>query len=164
MALTVTQCVAEVVSRISGKLAAVGLSTVATDANPDVKRAVRRGLLWVGVSPADPAAVTDDDVASVATDDVEKFFDGSTLEALIACLGQCAGVDQQVGLHEAKLSQLSAQIKAMIDFYTAKLAKPYGPQTATGGAVGTMSTGQPIPNDPFDPVCSRSRPGYWPYP
>ncbi len=163
MAITVANTESEVVTRLRGKLVRLSLSVLVNGSNPDLKGPIRRSLGWVGMSPAAPPAVTDADLADVTGWDVEKLFDAATLEALYVCLGNCASVDETVGLNSQSLSQLSAQILAMIKALEERLTKPYGPNVQ-GGAVGQMAGGVPMPNDTFNVRRSRVNPCTWPYP
>lgn len=165
MPLTVSAVVDKVVGRFGGLLAAVGLSAVRDDTNADLVEAVRAACVRVGVTTAEPGTVTDTDLAAVAGPRADKLIDAARLEALYtAQVAAAALVDVVVGDNEQKLSQIRTGLDAAVKFLEARLAQPYGPSAVPAPAVGSMTTGDPMPNDPLNPWRSRVNPCLWPYP
>jgi hypothetical protein len=163
MPLTVASVENEVVGRLRGKLTALSLSTVNDGTNVDLAGPIRKALSYLGLAAADPVAAVDDDVSGITGQDAERFYDAVTLEALYVCLGNCVGIDEQVGTNLQKNSQIADQIRALIKVYEDKLTKPFGPNVPRS-ACGQLAGGDPMVNDPLNPYRSASRPGYWPYP
>ena len=164
MALTVAVVVADVVARVGvNTLTAVGLSTLADATNPDVVRAVRSALRYVGADAADPATVTDADLTGITGARAEKLYDAARLETLYSALGASAAeFDNVVGDNGQKASQIRDGIAKAIAMLEDRMRRPYGPMVPSS-TVGTMSAGVPMPNDPLRP-CSRVNPWTWPYP
>ncbi len=166
MPLTLASVDTVLVGRLRGKLASLSLSVLVDGTNPDLMDSIRKALAWVGVVPADPALVTDADLAPIpAGGPTERFLDAATLELLYVMLGQCVDVDQMLDSEQQMLSQVARQIEAMIKMLEARLLKPYGPGMVKP-VVAPSPVGVPIPNDPFIVPNRTSYSGYpyWPYP
>ncbi len=159
--MTVDEAINEIVGSLLGKLTIVGLSVVRDHTNPDVIGSVRKGLGYVGVTPAAFIPV-DADLAGITGWNVEKLLDAATLETCYKIEGSAVLYDQKIDTEEKDLSKVAEDIRAMIRILQDKLAKPYGPNQLKG-QVGSPPA-QPIPNDPFDPCRSRGNPFAYPYP
>jgi hypothetical protein len=163
MPVTRAAAEAEVVSKLKGLMSSrfVSLSTASDGSNPDLNGPLRRAILYLGGSTVDPIVVTDADFVPFAGWQLERLIDVARIETLKVLLGQLAFVDTKVDGDSQALSQLAAQIKAMIaDLESAA----FGP-TIPVFAAGTMTSNPYIPNDPFAGRRSRSDPARdWPYP
>lgn len=163
MPLTRTTLASELVDRAGGFLSAAGLSVARDATNATAMLAGRKALSRLSIVPADPMALADGDLATVPSARVEEYLAAANLETLRIILQHCGGVDQQVGTHEQRLSQLRDSVLAAIESAEKALIDEYGPVHAEESAVSTANA-TAIPNNPFDPFVSRSRTGYWPYP
>lgn len=157
MPLTVSGVVADVVGRLRGKLAFVGLSVVKDSTNVDVVPAVRDALSYVGLTSADPENVADSDLASIANP--KLFRDAATLETLYIIRGAFSEFDETLGVHEQKIDQVRAGIETMIADLESRVPKP----NIITAALGNMAM-LPMPNDPFIPCISRTPCWTYPYP
>ncbi len=157
MALTVVGCETEIVGRLLGKLNRVGMSVATDETNLDAIACTRKGLSYLGLSPADPTTVVDADLVNVKGFACEKLFDSATLEYLYRILGQCSGVDVKAGDNELYLSQLADEVQAEIKQYEARLIKPYGPMVPTGAMGHMVDPIRPEPHFPhrwgWGPIC-----------
>jgi hypothetical protein len=148
------------------------MSTVTTGANASLKGPIRRALKELGYPTASPLSVTDSDLSAVLADvattpaavawRVERLADLAVLQALRSVLGKTTEVDYQAGQDREYLSQFATSVRAEIAALEVVTSRPYGPDTLP--AVVSPMTDAPMPNDPFNPCRSASRPGYWPYP
>lgn len=163
MPLTRVTLATEIVDRAGGFLSAAGLSVAKDATNTIAMIAGRKALARVGVTPADPVALADADLTSVPASRAEEYLAAANLEALRLILQNCGGVDQQVGNHEQRLSQLRGSVVAAIEAAEKALVDEYGVYQPEDSAVSTANPAY-IPNNPFDSLNSRSRYGYWPYP
>lgn len=161
MSLTVAGIEGELVAKLRGMLANRfwTLSTVTTGSNPDLRGPIRRAVLSLGGTTADPLAVVDADVAGFSGWDVERLLDFARLETLRVCLGQSMFVDVQVEQDMQRLSQIKDDLMDQIAYYEQLTSKATGPNR--GAAVVGKMTGSTIPNDPFPP-CRHTKPGHWP--
>ena len=161
MSLTVAGIEAELVAKMRGKLANSywTLSVVTDGTNPDLRGPIRRAVLSLGGTTADPLAVADADVAGYSGWDVERLLDFARLETLKVCLGQSLFVDVQAEQDMQRLSQITSQIMAEIASLEQRVNEAVGPNRGVG-VVGKM-TGSTIPSDAFPPYRHR-KPGHWP--
>lgn len=163
MPLTRATLASEIVDRAGGFLSAAGLSVARDATNATAMIAGRKALSRLDILPADPVALSDADLSAVPAIRAEEYLAAAHVEALKIVLGHCGGVDQQVGTHEQRLSQLRDSVKAAIEIAQKALDDEFGPPHVSGTAVSKADP-SPIPNNPFDPFATRSRQGYWPYP
>lgn len=155
MPLTVVAIEADILSRVKGKMAYVSMNITSDTPNPDLAGPIRRAARFVGIEPANPLAVADDDVASLVGWQAEQLSDAATLQTLKSIQGQLAEFDVKVGNDAEMYSQVSAQVAAQIAALETALSKPYGPAMPT--LSGGQMSGRFIPNDPLAP-CEGGHP------
>lgn len=163
MPLSRVSLATEVVGRARGFLVAAGLSVALNDTNAVVMLAGRKALARVGLSPADPGVLADDDVAAVPAAKVERYFDAATLETLRIILLNLASPDQSVDNDEQKLSQIADALRKAIAILEDEIKETYGASSPQSIAVGRITKGSPLPNDARDAINTHTFP-YWPYP
>jgi hypothetical protein len=163
MPLTRATLANELVERAGGFMLSAGLSVARDATNPAVMIAGRKALARVDRSPVDPVSLSDADLTGVIAARTEEYLDTAHLEILKVILAHCGKVDQQVGQHEQRLSQLADAVRKAIELMDAHIRDEYGSPASGITAVGVPTT-PAIPNNPFDPIASRSREGWWPYP
>lgn len=161
MPLTVSGIETELVAKLRGKLSNAywTLSVLTNGSNPDLRGPIRRAVLSLGGTTADPLAVVDADVAGFSGWDVERLIDFARLETLKVCLGQSLYVDVQAEQDMQRLSQITSQLQSEIAYLEQRVNEAVGPNRSPA-VVGSM-TGSTIPNDPF-PRYQYRRPGHWP--
>lgn len=157
-------------------MAFVGKSVVTDGSNPSLNGPIRRALASLGFACSSPPAVTDADLAPVLpagsttpTADAwrfERLIDLACLTALRNVLWFTTGedVDWKAGIDEVKASQFVTQLGKDIAQLEEAVSKPLGPDAPAISVGGMLPDPGRMPNDPFDPCRSRSRPGMWPYP
>lgn len=163
MPLTRATLAGELVDRVGGILSAAGLSVARDATNAPAMIAGRDALARVGRVPADPMALADADLSPIPNARVREYVAYATICVLRIALQNCGKVDQQVGTHEQRLSQLRDAIVAAIGDAEDAFEAEFGPLAPGDTAVSTANPAA-IPNNPYDPIGSRSRQGYWPYP
>lgn len=130
MPLTVDQAVSEVVGKLGGKLAFVGLSVVRDHTNPDVTPAVRDALWYYEAVPADFPAVSDFDLSTIP--DPKRYLDACVLETLYRIQGAMLAVDMKVDKNSQNLSQLRDDVAAMVADYQSRVPRPNYPRATIG--------------------------------
>lgn len=159
MPLTLAVVQTSIVNRIGGKMQQAFLTLVADGTNPVLMDACRDALLYVGVVPADPATVTDADLAKVPARRVKTYTDAAILEALYVVAGRMPDAfDQRIQGNDQKLHQIMDDLAALINEYKAKVPKLNTPGMAAGAGCGV-----PIPNDAFNPPVSYAPFPYRPF-
>lgn len=133
MPITLAAMEGEVVNRIGGKMALAGMSVATDGTNSAIHPAIRDGLAYVGLAPADPIAVTDADVAAVPVRHFKAYRDSCTLEALYIVQGVIQDAfDQQIEEDRQALHQIAADIAAMIANYEARVPRLNLPSFGVG--------------------------------
>jgi hypothetical protein len=158
MALTVAALEAEIITRIGGKWGQAQLSVLTNGSNPDLKSPIRRGLRYVGLTPADPITPVDADLAAVPATSAEVYMDAATLEALYVCQGRFQqGFDQKVQDQQQWLHQIMTDLAAMIADYQSRVPKLNLGKTS----VGHLEHGEHIPRDRPGNLWGGLYGGYW---
>lgn len=160
MSLTVAGTHAVIVERVGGRMTLAKLS-VAPDSNglvPKLSGPCRDALAYLGLVPADPAAVADADLARVPPGRAKVYFDAATLEALYVIQGNLSfAFDQKVEAEQQMLHQLEEDLETLIAQYLSRVPKLNVMRTGVG-----QPPCRPIPNDANLPPVSY-HPGGWPY-
>lgn len=135
MAVTRAQVEAILVSRLGPLLTKAGMDTTTIGSNSDLNDPIGWALRQNSYTVTDISDVTDTDLASLVTDDIDKMLDFAELRTLESILGNLALVDVKVGSRAENLSQLAKQLETRIDKLTKKLEDTYGlsvPSMETG--------------------------------
>lgn len=161
MAMTVDQAVSEVVGRLAGKLAFVGLSVVPDHTNPAVTPAVRDALFYFGMTPSDYPTIDDADLAGLT--EPKRFIDAATLETLYRIQGAFVAVDMKVDKNQQWLSQFKDDLESMIAGYLALF--PNIPRSSVGQLAAPGTLPSPYPPPPCVTPAHFDGPwGNWGYP
>ena len=123
MALTRADAEEVLVSRLSGLLAAAGMAVTYDGSNADLADPLAWALRRMGTDPASPVTVTDGDLSGLGAADYDDYLDLAEYRTLQTIQGHLAVVDITAGPRTEKLSQLAAQVKAMIEAKAASLAE-----------------------------------------
>lgn len=127
--MTISRQDAEVVliARVGKMLTAADLDgTTKNGGNEDLSDPIAVAVRMCGGSVASLRVVTDDDLAGVATDDIDKFFDVAEARVLENVLGNLDDVDLSVGPRKESFSQLAEQTEKKLTRLQKKLEKEYG--------------------------------------
>jgi hypothetical protein len=162
MPLTVAAIESELLVRVGPYLARVGLDgTTAGGANAALRGPVRRAILAVGGSMADPITPSDADVAAVRGPALERLLDVAELRALENCWGNWPKVNFSAGGNSQELGDLSSRLEKRIASLQARTRGPYGPGDPSlprPSATGIIKAGRCDSGDPWARPC----PGPWP--
>lgn len=124
------------ISRTGPLLTKAGLDgTTITGTNPDLNDAIGWALRQTDYTVTDIGNVSNADLASVVTADIDKLLDFAELRVLKNILGNISAVDVKLGPRSESLSQLANQIEKKID----RLVK--GLQSAYGYSATSLETG-----------------------
>ncbi len=112
--------------------------------NASLNDAIGWAIRQAGGTVASLALVTDADVATVATTDLDKLIDLAELRTLEAILANFSAVDKKAGPVEIKSSQFADRILALLNLKRAAIAVAYGIGTTNliSGGVLTLSFGE----------------------
>lgn len=165
---------AEIVDRIGPRMAFMGMSVITDGTNPSLNGPIRKALAGMGFPMAAPLLVTDADLAGFYDSGlssparnawrVERLCDLACLNAMQSILFKTTDVDWKAGVDELKAHQFVDDVRADLAALEAKAAEPYGPDLPSAVVASMTPAPLRMPNDPFDPCGTRSRPGSWPYP
>lgn len=136
--MTITRASAEaiLVRRCGALLVAAGLDgTTVNGTNADLNDPIGVGLRKLGYTTADPADVSDADLATLDAGDLDAFLDVANHRALLSILGNLDEVNIAVGPRREDLGALAKTVKDQADVLATKIADEYG----IGG--GELSTG-----------------------
>lgn len=138
MALTRAQAEVILVDRLGPMMSKAGMAVTFAGSNADLVDPLGWAIRRMGYTVATFGAVTDADLASVATADIDQLLDLAEYRTLLNISGNIALVDTKVGSREEKLSQLVPQIRELIRIRWTQLEEEYGVGTPSleGGVIG----------------------------
>ncbi len=116
----------ELVGRASAWLAAAGMAVTYAGANASLNSPIGWAIRQSDGTVAAPALVTDADVATVASADLDQLLDLAELRTLENVLANYALVDAKAGPVEAKASQLADRLERRIAQLRSWIAQAYG--------------------------------------
>lgn len=135
MALTRVQVETILVKRCGGVMALATMAVTTAGANADLDDPIGAALRAFAITPANPLAVTDADIAGITNDDAAAFLDVAELRTLESVLGNLQLVDIRLGPRDEKLGQVRTGLEQRI----ARLEKAI--QTRYGLGLGTITAG-----------------------
>lgn len=110
-----------------GKLMSfAGLSTTKGTRNLDLNDPIGYGLRKTGYTVANPALVSDSDLANLSNDDLDQFLDIAEYRLLENIAGNLDSVDIRTGPYSENLSQIAAQLETRMNRLQMKIENEYG--------------------------------------
>lgn len=176
MSLTRAAVEAEIVSEIGPRMAFMGVPVVTDGTNPSLNGPIRKALADMGFPTAIPLVVADGDLSTFYAAGIDnpgrnawrlnKLIELTCIRVMQTLLFATTGndVDWKNGVDELKAHQWVDDLRKDLAAMEARAAQPYGADLP--GPIMAAMTPDPLrmPNDPFDPCRTRSRPRSWPYP
>lgn len=127
MPLTRANVEALLIARVGAWLTSVGLDGVTVSgANLSLNDPIGWAIRQAGGAVAAPALVTDADVATVASSDIDKLLDLAEYRALLSVLSNNTATDIKAGPVEIKDSQFGTALLARIAALRAQIGADYG--------------------------------------
>jgi len=115
MSLTRAQAEQVILRRVANFFEVVGLDYQTKDgSNVDLNDPIASDLRNFAIFPDDHALVDDDDLASLADEDTQQFFDIAELRSLESALNQYTKVDLKVGPRSEAFSDLQKSMEKRI--------------------------------------------------
>jgi len=115
MTITRTQAAVVLTARCAPMMEMAGMTTVPVGSNADLNDPLQWSVIELGGTVADIAAVTDADLATVASDDERYILDVAELRLLDNILSNLTLVDLSEGPHAEKFSQLTERLEKRRD-------------------------------------------------
>ena len=138
MSLTRAKVEQELVGRCGPLLTATGMAVTYAGSNDSLNGPIGYAIRKAGGTTADPLAVSDADVATVAEADFDALFDLAELRTLENILGNWDEVDTTVGPTSEDLSQTATMLEARIARLQEKVERDY---RLTGPVIGEDTLG-----------------------
>ncbi len=135
MTVTRSQIESILVSRRSPLMQMASMAVTTQGANADLNDPIGYAVRKVGGTVASLASVTDADIATVDTDDLDEMLDHAELRLLRSIRGNLALVDITSGPMSEKLSQLAASVREDIEALENAIGENYG------GGASPLETG-----------------------
>lgn len=126
MALTRAQVETILVKRLSGLMAEAGMAVTFVGSNADLNDPIGWAIRQVEGTVATVTAVTDADVATVATDDHDRLLDLAELRTLESISGNLAVVSITVGPRREELSHLAEMAEVRVKRKREQVRADYG--------------------------------------
>jgi len=140
MSITRAQAETELVSRQKERMEMVGMAVTVVGTNADLNGPLAYAARKMTLALASPVTVADSDLAALAYEDLDEFFDLAEYRLMLNIKGRFSLVDIKVGPRSESLSQLATALTADIEAKKVFLADNYG-QGASTLEAGTISLG-----------------------
>ena len=140
MSITRAQAETELVSRQKERMELIGMAVTVVGTNADLNGPLSYAARKMGLALASPVTVATADLAALADEDLDEYFDLAEYRLMLNIKGRFSLVDVKVGPRSESLSQLATALAADIEAKKAFLADNYGQGGATLEA-GTISLG-----------------------
>jgi len=129
----------ELVSRASAWLTSASMAVTFAGANADLNAPIGYAVRIAGGTVAAPSLVTDADVGTVTSANLDLLLDVAELRTLENILAHYSLVDAKAGPVEAKASQLADRLERRIATLRTWLAQAYGIGGVTRLTAGVLT-------------------------